>query len=65
MMSTNAFLLSWAEWQCAVVVLLRADFSEVLQFIGMDEVDWDAWRRFYIEGRTPRAAIDRALERDF
>lgn len=57
--------LSWAEWQCAVLALLRIDFAEVLQFIGMDEVDWDSWRSFYSEGRTPKAAIDRALERDF
>jgi hypothetical protein len=45
--------------------VLRADFAEVLQFIGMDEVDWDAWRNFYNEGRTPKSAVDRALERDF
>lgn len=57
--------LGWVQWQHAVLALLRADFAEVLQFIGMDEVDWDSWRIFYIEGRTPRSAIDRALERDF
>jgi hypothetical protein len=33
--------------------------------IGMEEVDWDSWRNFYIEGRTPKSAVDRALERDF
>ena len=62
--ATNV-MLSWAQWQLAVVALLRADFSEVLQHIGFDEVDWDAWRGLYEEGRTPRAAVDRALERDF
>jgi hypothetical protein len=56
---------SWIQWQQAVVELLRTDFGEVLQHIGFDEVDWAAWRTFYHEGRTPRAAIDRALERDF
>ena len=56
---------SWNQWQEAVVELLRTDFNEVLQHIGFDEVDWPAWRTFYNEGRTPRAAIDRALERDF
>jgi hypothetical protein len=56
---------SWNQWQEAVVELLRSDFNEVLQHIGLDEVDWAAWRTFYNEGRTPRAAIDRALERDF
>lgn len=56
---------SWTKWQEAVVELLRLDFREVLQHIGLEEVDWPAWRTFYNEGRTPRAAIDRALERDF
>jgi hypothetical protein len=56
---------SWNQWQEAVVELLRADCNEVLQHIGLDEVDWAAWRTFYNDGRTPRAAIDRALERDF
>jgi len=58
-------MLSWAQWQNAVLALLRVDFAEVLQFIGMEEVDWDSWRNFYIEGRTPKSAVDRALERDF
>jgi hypothetical protein len=58
-------MLSWVQWQNAVLAQLRADFAEVLQFIGMEEVDWDSWRNFYIEGRTPKAAVDRALERDF
>jgi hypothetical protein len=56
---------SWAQWQAAVVELLRAEFNEPLHHIGFDEVDWGSWRAFYNEGRTPRAAIDRALERDF
>ncbi len=37
----------------------------MLHLIGMDEVDWDSWRNFYNEGRTPKSAVDRALERDF
>jgi hypothetical protein len=57
--------ISWSQWQNGVLALLRADFSEVLQVIGIDEVDWDSWRNFYNEGRTPRSAVDRALERDF
>ena len=68
MLSVNDIELSigsWTDWQKAIVELLRTDFTEVLQHIGFDEVDWAAWRTFYNEGRTPRAAIDRALERDF
>lgn len=58
-------LLTWSQWQNAVLSLLRSDFAEALQFIGMDEVDWDSWRIFYVEGRTPKSAVDRALERDY
>jgi hypothetical protein len=62
---SNMTALDWVQWQIAVLAVLRTDFAEVLQFIGMDEVDWDSWRNFYIEGRTPRSAVDRAMERDF
>jgi hypothetical protein len=58
-------LLHWAQWQHSVVALLRADVIGVLHAIEVDEVDWDAWRSFYSEGRSPRSAIDRALARDF
>jgi len=58
-------LLNWAQWQSAVVALLRADVSGVLSAIKFDEVDWDAWRSLYTEGRSPQSAIDRALARDF
>ena len=58
-------MLTWRQWQEAVLVQLRADFAELLQQIGLDDVDWESWRAFYNDGRTPRAAINRALERDF
>ena len=58
-------LPSWVQWQRAVLTLLRADVSGVLRSIQLDEVDWEAWHSFYVEGRSPRAAIDRALARDF
>jgi hypothetical protein len=58
-------LMNWVLWQRAVVALLRADVSGVLRSIEIDEVNWDAWRSFYTEGRSPRSAIDRALARDF
>ena len=60
----NATVLGWLQWQLGVVAVLRADFVGILQEITLDDVDWDAWRNFYIEGRTPRASVDRALERD-
>jgi hypothetical protein len=63
--SSDLNLLNWTQWQSAVLALLRADVSGVLRSIQIDEVDWDLWRSFYTEGRSPRSAIDRALARDF
>ena len=51
---------SWTHWQEAVVELLQEDFPT-----SFHEVDWEAWRRFYEQGKSPKAAIDRALERDY
>jgi hypothetical protein len=62
--ASNLSVLEWLQWQLAVLAVLRADFIGVLQRIDLDDVDWDAWRNFSIEGRTPRSAVDRALERD-
>jgi len=53
----------WIQWQHSVVRLLRAELNEA--GMGFDEIDWTSWRAFYEEGRSPRAAIDRALERDY
>lgn len=58
-------LLNWAQWQSAVLALLRADVIGALRSLEIEEIDWDLWRIFYAEGRSPRAAIDRALARDF
>lgn len=55
---------SWAEWQRDVVAILRRDFAEALDQISLEDVDWAAWLRFYLEGRTASAAVERALERD-
>jgi len=57
--------LSWLQWQRGVLQLLRAELREVLDVITVDDVGWEAWREFYDQGRTPRAAVNRALERDF
>ena len=55
---------TWVEWQRDVLAILRRDFREVLDHIALEDVDWTAWCRFYLEGRSPSAAVDRALERD-
>jgi hypothetical protein len=57
-------MLSFELWQREVVALLRKDFGGELKQIAVDDVDWQSWRDLYTQGRTPRAAIERALERD-
>ncbi|HVW67769.1 MAG TPA: hypothetical protein VHB68_02290 [Steroidobacteraceae bacterium] len=57
--------LTWTQWQEAVLSRLRIEYSELLESIGLEDVDWESWRPLYNDGRTPQAAIDRALERDF
>jgi hypothetical protein len=52
-------------WQSEIVTLLQEDFGgEELRHICLDDVDWPSWQGFYLQGKSPRAAIERALERD-
>jgi hypothetical protein len=53
--------LTWTEWQQTVLQLIRRDFSEVLQEVGEQDVDWDAWRPLYDQGLTPRRAVAEAF----
>jgi hypothetical protein len=53
----------WTQWQSEVVELLKSDFDEAL-VVSMDDIDLPSWRPYYEQGRSPRAAIERALERD-
>jgi hypothetical protein len=55
---------TWTQWQAEVVAMLSAEFEEILHRISIDDVDWPSWRNYYVEGRSPRAAVERALERD-
>jgi hypothetical protein len=54
----------WTQWQYEVVALLKVDFDQTLGNISIEDVDWSSWRPFYEQGRSPRSAIERALERD-
>jgi len=55
----------WEKWQSDIVTLLQSDFGgEVLRDICLDDIDWPSWHDFYLQGKSPRAAIERALERD-
>ncbi len=54
----------WEQWQQDIVALLKSDFGDALQVISIDDVDWPSWQGLYAQGRSPRSAIERALERD-
>jgi hypothetical protein len=55
---------AWTRWQSDVVTLLKRDFADVLGEISSEEIDWPSWRGYYEQGRSPRSAIERALELD-
>ena len=55
---------TWTEWQYEVVSLLREDLDQFTQCTSLDDVDWAAFQTFFLEGRSARAAVNRALERD-
>jgi hypothetical protein len=57
-------MVSFEDWQEQVVSILRNEFFQELELITTDEVDWRSWRVFYDQGRSARAAVNRALERD-
>ncbi len=54
----------WEQWQQDIVALLKSDFGDTLQVISIDDVDWPSWQGLYAQGRSPRSAIERALERE-
>jgi len=59
------YMLTWEIWQTEIVALLQKDFGgESLRHIGLEDIDWPSWRVFFQQGKSPRAAIERALERD-
>lgn len=57
-------LYSWFQWRASVVAIIQYDFSQVLADITDKDIDWDAWRPLYDEGRSPQAAVDSAFVRD-
>jgi hypothetical protein len=62
-MLVKAWSEPWLDWRRHVVALIRVDFREVLQDVGEDDIDWDAWRPLYEAGRSPKAAVDSAFLR--
>jgi hypothetical protein len=57
-------VLGFERWHQEIIALLRQDFGGELQDITLEEVDWHSWWDYFAQGRSPRAAIERALERD-
>jgi hypothetical protein len=54
----------WVHWRQGVVAAIRAAFRGVLDDIEEGDIDWEAWRSLYDEGRPPQAAVDRAFLRN-
>ena len=48
---------SWPQWRASVVAIIRFDFGEVLPDVKDKDIDWDSWRAFFDEGRSPQAAV--------
>jgi hypothetical protein len=57
-------LREWHAWQSEIVALLRRDFLRELQSMTMDDLDWPSWQHLYYQGKSPRQAVETALERD-
>ena len=62
--STTRWGDTWTEWRQGVVAAIRSDFPEVLQDIGENDIDWDAWRVYYDQGHSPQQAVDHAFLRN-
>jgi hypothetical protein len=57
-------LQSWDEWQREVVVLLEEDLEGTANHLPLNEMDWSPWWTLFVQGRSPRSALDHALGRD-
>jgi hypothetical protein len=61
--SNDGFFDPWALWRAQVVAVIRTEFPEILQDIGDDDIDWDAWRPLFDRGLSAREAVDNAFLR--
>jgi hypothetical protein len=53
----------WLNWQRGVVKELRAELGEHLGELDDQDIDWEAWLPLYLEGCTPKAAVEKAFVR--
>jgi hypothetical protein len=51
----------WQRWQRAVVDVIRNQFDGALADTSLEDVDWEAWRRFYEQGRSAPSAVNHAF----
>ncbi len=51
----------WQRWQRAVVDLIRDQFDGALADTSLADVDWEAWRGYYEQGRSASAAVNHAF----
>jgi hypothetical protein len=58
---SHATDLSWTEWQRCVLDTIQTDFRGVLDRIGWDDIDWDAWRPLFEQGASAREAVRSAF----
>lgn len=55
---------SWTSWRQGVVAVIRREFQDVFDQVDDADIDWEAWRPLFEEGRSPKSAVDRAFLRD-
>ena len=53
----------WNTWRSGVVAELRHELLEHVGEIDDRDVDWEAWLPLFLEGCTPRAAVEKAFVR--
>ena len=51
----------WQTWRREVVAEIRSEFREQFSSIEDQDIDWDAWMPLYLEGCSPRTAVDQAF----
>jgi hypothetical protein len=61
--ATRAGTQTWHRWQLRVVTVIRNHLSEILNDVGKEDIDWEAWRPFYEAGLSPRTAVEAAFLR--
>jgi hypothetical protein len=55
---------SWTDWRQGVVAVIRTEFRDIFNEIDDADIDWEAWRPLFDEGRSPQAAVDKAFVRN-